>query len=504
MTHDSAVKITIKLLPLIEKSGAERVLSEYATTENLPAAQLEKLAQVYNTMSVLSHVDNATAENRGKSIPLVNVPNLVTGYATGLSREKAAKSPSSEGTHDPSFVNLNDAILRELSPPRAVVKAASAPAPTVINFTTEEFNEAVLENLCDARQAMSKLAGMILAEAPRPDSRTRDLGEAEKEALYMTSASLVKLAGDFMEKFAAPHRLRILRLPPGTPLVKRAFAVTPHGLGSKFAELAKAAGTYDFFEKLAAGELSAQEALLMAADGVPTPLEDSADSAPDNLREQEERSGNPRLRERLAAAMAAAAERTPAADGTSSAKPGALPPGATASDDNSRKGGKRGEPNDQSEKEKAKGRWLGKAVAAPFKWTSQGILAAHAKAKGALSTVMSERQNTAQRKTDISVEDIRRSINLRRMIGTDPVLKEADPKAVLDIYNSVTALNPEIAGNMPALRLLLREAVSYEGLTMDSQKTLTDIYKSRTEADSKDAENTKRRYAIGKPLLAPK
>jgi hypothetical protein len=83
------------------------------------------------------------------------------------------------------------------------------------------------------------------------------------------------------------------------------------------------------------------------------------------------------------------------------------------------------------------------------------------------------------------------------MIGTDPVLRESDPREVLEIYNAIARTNPEIVTNMPALRLLLREAVSYEGLTLDSQKQLTDIRQNSSKAESQESDNLKRRYSIG-------
>jgi len=95
------------------------------------------------------------------------------------------------------------------------------------------------------------------------------------------------------------------------------------------------------------------------------------------------------------------------------------------------------------------------------------------------------------------VEDIKRAMAIRRLIGTDPVLKEADPKVVLEVYNSVTARNPQLAGDMAALRLILREAVSYEGLTLDSQKLLSEIRRNSEQADELSDINEKSRYTVG-------
>jgi hypothetical protein len=153
---------------------------------------------------------------------------------------------------------------------------------------------------------------------------------------------------------------------------------------------------------------------------------------------------------------------------------------------------------------KASGGTAGKiwgAATAPVRAVGDVAITASSKAHDLLNSITTkERTNKAQRNTDLSVEDVRRAINVRRMIATDDVLREADPREVLEIYNSVSRLNPEIAHNMPAVKLLLREAVSYEGLTLDAQKQLTDIRKGTGESEAKEFDNDKRRYTAGGAL----
>jgi hypothetical protein len=50
---------------------------------------------------------------------------------------------------------------------------------------------------------------------------------------------------------------------------------------------------------------------------------------------------------------------------------------------------------------------------------------------------------------------------------------------------------------MAALRLILREAVSYEGLTLDSQKLLSEIRRNSEQADELSDINEKSRYTVG-------
>jgi hypothetical protein len=124
-------------------------------------------------------------------------------------------------------------------------------------------------------------------------------------------------------------------------------------------------------------------------------------------------------------------------------------------------------------------------------------------ADAALQQIISGRTNKAQMDLDNEVRDIQRTIRVRRLIANDPILRDADPRQVLDIYNSVVALNPEIADNGPALTLILREATSYDGVTMDSQKMLTDVRKNLAQSRSTESQNNKEKYGVGKSSPSP-
>lgn len=503
MTHDHAVRIVVSLVPQIEKSGAAKVLTDYATKEDLPPAQLEKLAQVFNTLRQVSHIDNADPAERGATVPLVDVPELVTGYATGLGREKAARSaPSGIASHDARMVDLNTAMLRELNGPR-LQKAAAAPASEpVYRVSIDEVSDALLDLELDLRQDMAKIAGQLLSKCPSISHFERDVSEAEREALYLQPSSLVKAAGEFLEKFAAPHRITLQRYAHDEPLAKRAFAID-HELGELFAELAKTTGTYETIVKMAAGGLSHKDLQNMnspESGNIELPDFTGGRAAGTETSTPPEKEEDERLMEELGKSTKPTTE---------SATPQGKMPGGVSDDDEeeessggSGKGGGGGTGGGGKVKTKNGGPGTGEkvlsALIAPAVGIGAGIRGVAAKADETLSKITTkERQNKAQKKTDVSVRDIRRAINLRRMIGTDQVLREADPREVLDIYNSITELNPELADNMPALRLVLREAVSYEGLTLDSQKMLAEIYRNRAQGEQAEADNDRRRYAVG-------
>ena len=539
MTHDSAVRTVLNLVPEIEKRGASQVLTDYATKEDLPVAQLEKLAQVYNTLRTVSHIDHADESERGATVSLLDVPNLVVGYATGIGQEKAAHGPHSFSSHDISRVDLNRSLRRELGGvEKAASQASGAPSEVNANYKLavdrEQTSNALLLIEVDIEDEMAKLAGEIFAMSPLVGDSLfdRDISDAEEEALYHQPESAVKAAGDYMERFAAPHRSKLTRFTYDRPLAKRAYALE-HALGEKFALLAKSAATLEVITKMATTIKEQQEIAGKSPDeddptlvltqnpsgevveteispamqqwmlgGGPPPKVDKGKTDPerDGADEDDEAGGEgeePPLsaddRLRAAEGLSASTDAPPAEGG---AGPEQQEKGKSQSGKGS--GGGTGDGAKTNAKPGVTGSDLLSAVAAPFAAAGSAVRGAATKADDMLSKVVSkERQNKAQLASDMSVEDIRRAMNVRRLIGTDPVLREADPKEVLEVYNSVAARNPEIAGDMAAMRLILREAVSYEGLTLDSQKLLTEIRRNAEQADEAADSNERRRYAVG-------
>jgi hypothetical protein len=516
MTHDSAVRTVVSLVPEIEKRGAEAVLTEYANREDLPPAQLEKLAQVYNTLRQVSHIDNADADARGATVPMVDVPTLVVGYATGIGQEKVAAGPHSFSTHDLRTVDLNRAMRFELGTlSKAAAEVTGQPAQVGGMFDRAEMVEkvagALIELEVDLEDEMSKLASEIFAAAPRVDDShfCRDISEFEEEALQYQPALAVKAAGDFMEKFAAPHRTKLSRFAFDRQVPQRAYDIG-HALGQKFAELAKAAGTLDVIIKLAA------HATIPPGAGLPPDNEQVVDqmlsglfSTPTFNRDAEDPNisavtqaakakaeadaaagGQPAdVSSALSAAEAVSTEGRPAAGGGGPPRRDDRPP-------------KEGGPGSTEKTKDGTKHSLIEMLSIPIKATTSAIQSTNEKAQTLIRDITTKpRKNTAQRDTDLSVDDIRRAMAIRRLIGTDPVLKDADPKAVLEVYNSVVARNPQLAGDMAALRLILREAVSYEGLTLDSQKLLSEIRRNSEQAEEAATTNENARYAVGGSIL---
>lgn len=488
MTHDAAVRIVVGLAPEIEKKGAEAALTGYARAEDLAPALLEKIAQVFNTLSTVSHVKNAT--DRGSTAYLVDVPELVALYATTEEPVKRATSGMPRTSHDVSQVNLLAAMRTAVTPPepqRTVEKAAAAEEP----IPDDVLRAVAFDMACDAMLDAEKAAGELRVLVD--DGVSFDFTLAELDALCDRRPEAVKAAFDWA---SAGLRRTVIRADYEKSATARNFDADT-AIGRVAKRLVDAVAMRDTMRKVAAGietifdQHDAGQPLAAGSNDKPVGEADT-----DKANE-------------AAAAAAALGEAAAATDGEATTATG-----GGAGDG----GGGRDQPKDRSQGSdrstksksdsptkdsggKASGgtaALLSNLAVSPFSAAADAVISAAGKADSMLSGITGkDRMNSAQRRTDISVEDIRRSLNIRRMIGTDPVLRESDPRDVLEMYNAIARTNPDIAGNMQQMRLLLREALSYDGLTLDSQKQLADIRKSTVDAEGKAADNDRRRYSVG-------
>lgn len=476
MTHDTAVRTIVSLVPEIEKKSAETVLLDYAEAENLPPAQLEKLAQVFNTLRTVDHIDkSASAADRGKSVNLVDVPVLVAGYIVRTKQEKSAASLKSiTSSHDASRVDLMSAVRFDAP---VLAKAASAPQPEARRYSPEEVENIFLDLKIESRLNMEKLAGELLGKLPRLSNGSLDMQAACSDARALCNANVLNQSLDWLKSASVAPLTGIAM---DAPLVKRAFAITGE-CGKLLTSFNEEFATYKLMSKLAASVEPKKEMTEEEINKLIESMEDP-DEATAMLEEHIRAQGgdpadyDPGEAPEVEIPSYVKNNEQPEAESATTPRPSAATsPAAAASASRVSK--------------------VLNAIGAPVREAGKTVSDAASYAKNQVDRIVSkDRTNKDQMRSDMDVDDIRRAIGIRRMIGTDPVLRESDPRDVLEIYNAIARTNPEIVHNMPALRLLLREAVSYEGLTLDSQKQLTDIRSNASKSESQEADNLKRRY----------
>ena len=488
MQHQEAIRVISRLGPELTKQAAESVLLRYAEDEDLAPAQLEKLAQAYNMVRQLSHID--ASDDRGSSCHQIDTPALVSSYVSGTQKAAAAPVIVEASSHDAGSVDLMRELRREMNP---VVKAASeghsdsleishpsvpAPSPEAdVRFTVAQFKEAAWE----AKVDFYMIADEVLKMA-RCEGRTLQIAQAELDASRIINPMCVSESLNWLEKYAAQQRLsRELSRHEG-PIKEAAFAITTP-LADKIMDLAEAFVVTSLFHKAAvAGDIVGVSDLPNSGK-VPDPMGD---------------------------VMSMLEAETPAPPPPGESKPFNVPPKdderEERSETESGKGGKgggsgkkKGEKDTDTDKG-GKGHWLASIISGATKPVSAAAGMVNAAATGAQGTVKAvtdkERVNKNQVKLDGDIGDIRRSILIRRLAASDPVLKDMPLKDVLETYNAIAESNPEAASNPRRVLLAMREAASYEGITLDAQKSLGDVRGAAAKTDAQESENTKRRYSV--------
>jgi hypothetical protein len=89
---------------------------------------------------------------------------------------------------------------------------------------------------------------------------------------------------------------------------------------------------------------------------------------------------------------------------------------------------------------------------------------------------------------DKALDSVESEASLQRLMLTDPIISEADPKMVKELYETIAAHAPDMAKDIGMLRFALREAIQYEGVPPQTLKDLIDMQKSKSTIRKYDAE----------------
>lgn len=513
MTHEKAVRTIALLAPQLNAGSPEDVLIKYASDNDLAVAQLHKLSQVYNTHAQLSKMASAGDEgDRGDSCYQINHADLLARYVEG-EPEKSAAIRWIEESDDVSTLNLNDELMALAFPKEAsaqVVPAAAQPVPVVTLedmvkvATAEELVKVAAEvknAFWEARTDFQMEAEALLKEARSEahGSRFLNLAADEEDAMHAAHPTLVKLAMAKVEELAGHMKpMKVVERFDGT-LTKRAFAHTSP-MASRIVRLANHMAEMVTMTKFAANYTIDQGPPETAEAETEAPAAETGAGMFDGIDPSTLNPEDP-VDAEILAAMAAQKSSGPAAGAGTVPRPS--PSAAPAAGGGGAAGGKGGGASGgapSTGKATEKSSWLANLIGSltgGVDAAASGVAGAAESADKTLQRVTGkERTNKPQRATDLSVQDIRRSIQVRRLIATDPVLRDADPQMVLRLYNSIANANPAAAQDMEAVRLALREATSYEGVTPDTLKTMGDIRKTQGQSEAQEHENTKRRYSI--------
>jgi hypothetical protein len=523
MQHSEIIQAIQKLIPETLEKGPEPVLLKYASEQNLTPAQLERVAQVYNTALTLNFLEKSA--NRGATFRLVEVPDLLKDYTDPFKEEKKAAVPDDWALWfaDDMQKAASESIEAIEDMPDIVARAFGR---TEDNFVFEKEIEAYPARISDgfwdrlhkeasdrfetdsvtrmveeAEDSFRKLASNFERLLTTTDA---NFAEMEKEARLVHGPG-INTSVDILCNYLDQRKIPYTRCEGDTETQSKHAAVIKDKWGTlnDFQWLAshvndiKAANAYREFIKGAA-ELNSMH-------GHPNEQDTPGHPAP---------APGPELRGGAAGTDADApahppgeapapageaaghggdeqhhtpqhSNRQPNSGGNGGGRPGGQGGGRNPAPENKDKGSGKGRPEDSP-------------FSAAFNAVG-GVFDPSTYIKADPNDMIKQLQpkkNKRQEKIDKSLSDETRVGTLQRLILTDPIISEADPATVVDLANTIAKASPEIAGDINLMRMALREAIQYEAIPLHTFKDIIEMNQkfNSGEKDREAREGT--RYAI--------
>lgn len=448
MAHQKQVISWLEeLVPEIKRTrDPEASLLKFASERNLSPAQLEKLAQVYNTAKTINFLEKAA--NRGDRFHVVDASALVAKYASAAPADAGVKADVNEWC----FKEASNSLARFPTPE---IKSASAEEHSVPVDTSRAVVRDHLSNqdtwrrnmtahdemLFNARaDAAEKLAAVV--EKLRVNYLT-DFSTVERDALFVNPGC--KEACDMVAERLSRH----VSVKRASDAGKRRL-VPDTGLHMDLVALQECLEVSKEASRMHAEFLKEANASLGYGTGTQT------GSGMPNQNPQKPRGG-----------------KRPKDDEPS--KPG---------------GGRSGGASGGDEDPLGLVQLIRDARMPNLSPDPAGLVGSM------ISDVMSGRKNREQEKVDRADEDERASVIVSKLMFSDPIISQAEPEEVISLANSIRAYAPSIATDVNAMRAELREKLQYGSLPSMAVKEYAGIQKT-VDDDSKVRGEAKRdRYAI--------
>ena len=464
----------------------EDCLVEYGDEKNLAPAQLEKIAQTLNLTLSIAHAKQADAKSRGDTFDIVDTPNLLMRYQdpdrVGASTKKAAvteetqswvpftvgdrfsdkplKGPTSEEVEDklentPGLSGWKKASCHEHFAPRINAEALSNML-TDANVRVNR-NLTKLAAIAKSPSAYQEVIQDIYAFGKQAGAAIANALDARRSELHYAT---VKVAADTRDFFRDRHDI--------LPILE---------------ELQEA-----LYEKQACLELRAGENEKLASlDGLGFDPDNPGGTAvydeeprPGKQQAQEERDRNSALSAQGNAALA----RSQVRDLLGLAEERGQRPGT----------GYGGEPTgaapDDIRQALLGAYQSGAGSIAPITGAvASGTRGLAETLSSASSTAHDQAKRTAEGYTALfgpghtdqqsrlqnKLTAWRQGAVLQRLLMSDDVLSKMDPSQVASAFQTLRKNSPTQAQDINVVRMLLREALQYQGTPLDQVKTLRQV-----------------------------
>jgi hypothetical protein len=429
-----------EIAPEIRKNrDPEGTILKFANEKNLAPALVQSLGQLFNTAKTLAFMEKSA--NRGASFPLLDVDKMVEKYTAVPHTKSASKNlmAATESAYDHFGFDT----------PSKSLAACFKDVPGLKIEDEQVYSEEPVKSASsDTRQALrseSETRHLI-------DTLTQAKADFEQDAreLLMKSAQQIKQAGLSFEKIEQDA------LWVHGDIIKPATALLASYCSAEHIKVARArdAGenrlvrdNLDLIKNLelvsdCLFKIAATDEMMAATRKLP----DSANPVDPAKGYKYERSPDPeeRVRPLDLHQPPDKPHKSPKADRPESRSTG-------------RSGGQKSAPAAEDKGYFAHVGGALNAAAAPL----TNIPTFQKKFK----EMLGHGRNSDQQHVDTSFEDAKHLAVLQNLLTTDDVLSEADPEAVVNMYNTVRRAAPSLAGDTNVMRVALRSMIQHDGVS---------------------------------------
>lgn len=444
---------------IISSKDPEGTMLKCASKNNLSPAQLEHLGQVYNTTKSITGFN--VMDNRGDSFSIVDVPAMISKYAsydpnkklTGKSKSvHKALNESMLGDDDSSIEvtfkvasrkrlpNLTLMALRDVHVEEDVIeKSAAEKVAEVASVYADiaQAEETISQALFDAREDIFDKCASITAKLTPDDGRWAEAKADFTKLMGEKAASTISIVETYFKNRGHHVEEKTVKLASYGNIVR-----DRHGV---LQDLSNIAELSEFLEKYAAAPGSNPN-----PDKNPPPGPNSNPYAntnlPTNTTEKSDRKGSGEKLMKLEEVL----------DPWGSLKDNMFSaPGTVAN-----------------------------AVDTTF---SRGER---------MMKLLGPNTNETQKKVDKGLFDATKETTLAQLMLSDKVISSYDQDEVQDMYDSLASLSPALTKNPTLMAAALKEALQYGSIPIPIAKGIADLQKTITENERNQRmiDNDKYRY----------
>ena len=447
------------ITPAVRQSrNPEAELLKFATAQNLPPAQLEALAQLYNTAATVAYLDKASV--KGASFHIVQVPPLLDEYLKVRPTEAKSATVMADtwenlgvlgdiGSLPKCFAGLKGMKATfdgspddcfEVKIARVVSSRETERLDSERGVVIEQGKQALFNLGEDLREELEKVSRVFRVwDPPAFDA-------LESDALLQHGPT-IKCACDHAAKWLTDAGVAVKRAagPGGRRLVQ------DHEMLSKFARLK------DLLEW--------RQQIQDEVGG----LEKEAAQAATSAKEKQAPAGYPDTQ------TGHSSQKQPGQSGKGPSSRGPIVDGGTQvqgiAKNNDLFGGEGSWIRDKAPEQAEK--TFGELSTGLDSMTDRNSVIGKL-FRERFEEVVGERNNRGQKLMDEGAGNARRQAVIQQLLLTDPVLSEADPEHVMSLYNSLTQAMPDVAGDPNVMRMALRSAIQHDGISPFDLKQMTD------------------------------